>query len=119
MRHENTPKERRYTRMAQWANQFFTFAKYGFYEFWKEYDRQAKADKKQLIKGLTNGCNRCYTLNIMDAKIIKGIRKRLGFTQKQLAELIGVDQVSVNRWENNKRKPSKLALRQLERLRKK
>ena len=58
-------------------------------------------------------------LLIMDAKIIREIRKRLGFTQKQLAELIGVDQVSVNRWENNKRRPSKLALRQLERLRKK
>lgn len=42
MRHENTPKERRYIRMAQWTNQFFTFAKYDFYTFWEEYDRNAK-----------------------------------------------------------------------------
>lgn len=58
-------------------------------------------------------------LSTMDGKQIKQIRKRLSFTQKQLAELIGVDQVSVNRWENGKRKPSKLAVRQLERLKKK
>lgn len=40
MRHENTPKERKYLRLAQWANQFWTFAKYDFYEFWKAYDSQ-------------------------------------------------------------------------------
>lgn len=55
-------------------------------------------------------------LSIMDAKLVKHIRKRMGFTQKELAEKIGVDQVTVNRWENNKRRPSKLACRQLERL---
>lgn len=58
-------------------------------------------------------------LSIMDGKDIKQIRKRLGFTQKELADLVGVDQVSVNRWENGKRRPSKLAVRNLERLQKK
>lgn len=40
MRHENTPKEKRYIRMAQWANQFFTFAKYDFETFCVEYERR-------------------------------------------------------------------------------
>lgn len=58
-------------------------------------------------------------LPTMDGIEVLKIRKRLGFTQKELAELIGVDQVSVNRWEKGKRKPSKLAIRQLESLQKK
>ncbi|KKM00670.1 hypothetical protein LCGC14_1802120 [marine sediment metagenome] len=48
---------------------------------------------------------------------IKEIRNRLGYTQKQFGELLGVDQVTVNRWENDKTRPSKLAQRQLDRLR--
>lgn len=42
MRHENTPKERRYIRMAQWANQFWTFAKYSFEEFSYIFDNRGK-----------------------------------------------------------------------------
>jgi len=37
MRHENTPKEKRYIRLAQWCNQFWTFAKYDFEAFCKAY----------------------------------------------------------------------------------
>lgn len=37
MRHENTPKERRYIRLAQWCNQFWTFAKYDFETFCVKY----------------------------------------------------------------------------------
>ncbi len=40
MRHENTPKEKRYIRMAQWTNQFFTFAKYDFETFCVEYEKK-------------------------------------------------------------------------------
>ena len=40
MRHENTPRERRYIRMAQWANQFFTFRKYDFETFCVEYEKR-------------------------------------------------------------------------------
>ena len=39
MRHENTPRGRRYIRLAQWANQFWTFAKYDFGTFCKEFDK--------------------------------------------------------------------------------
>ena len=47
---------------------------------------------------------------------IKELRERLGFTQRELGELIGVNQVTVNRWENGKYKPSKLALEKLNKL---
>jgi putative transcriptional regulator len=36
-------------------------------------------------------------------------RKRLKLTQKQFAERLGVTFVSINRWENNKSNPSKMA----------
>lgn len=39
MRHENTPKEKRYIRMAEWVNQFWTFAKYDFDTFCVEYEK--------------------------------------------------------------------------------
>jgi len=52
----------------------------------------------------------------MNGKDIRKFRKKLGLTQKELAAILGVDQVTVNRWENNKARPSRLALRQLERL---
>jgi len=42
MRHENTPKQKRYVRLAQWANQFWTFAKYDFYTFCKLYEASRK-----------------------------------------------------------------------------
>ena len=38
MRHENTPKEKRYIRLAEWCNQFWTFYKYDFNTFCKEYE---------------------------------------------------------------------------------
>jgi len=38
MRHENTPKEKRYIRLAEWCNQFWTFAKYDFETFCEKYE---------------------------------------------------------------------------------
>jgi len=38
MRHDNTPKEKRYIRLAEWCNQFWTFAKYNFEDFCREYE---------------------------------------------------------------------------------
>lgn len=43
---------------------------------------------------------------------IKQLRQRLGWTQLQLAVEIGVDPMTVSRWERGKQ-PSKLALRAL------
>lgn len=40
MRHENTPKEKRYIRIAEWCNQFWTFAKYDFDTFCVEYEEK-------------------------------------------------------------------------------
>ena len=52
----------------------------------------------------------------MDNQDIKGLRKKLGMTQQELADKIGVDRVTVARWEAGEKKPSNLARRQLQRL---
>ncbi|MBF6571739.1 MAG: helix-turn-helix transcriptional regulator, partial [Candidatus Binataceae bacterium] len=40
---------------------------------------------------------------------IRRLRGRLGLTQTQLAEALGVSFASVNRWENSQSRPSGLA----------
>ena len=47
---------------------------------------------------------------------IKELRKRLGMTQQELANAVGVDRVTIARWEAGQKKPSNLARRQLARL---
>lgn len=47
---------------------------------------------------------------------IKKLRKLLKLTQKELAEKLGVDVITVSRWEREESKPSNLAKRQLARL---
>lgn len=53
------------------------------------------------------------------SKLVKELRADLGLTQEQFAAKIGVTYSTINRWENNKGKPSRLALRQIEKLQKK
>ena len=50
---------------------------------------------------------------------IKKIRESLKLTQDEFARKIGVCRATVNRWENNLREPSKLALKEIDRLIKK
>lgn len=45
---------------------------------------------------------------------IKATREKLGLTQEQLAQKIGVSFKTVNRWENGKSKPSPMARKLLE-----
>lgn len=45
MRHENTPKEKRYIRLAEWCNQFWTFAKYDFETFCIEYEKEVSVNE--------------------------------------------------------------------------
>ncbi len=52
----------------------------------------------------------------MTGKEIKELRKRLGWTQEKMAEKLDVAVSTVNRWEKNRARPSRLALRQLDRL---
>jgi|ETNmetMinimDraft_15_1059895.scaffolds.fasta_scaffold19156_2 DNA-binding transcriptional regulator YiaG len=47
----------------------------------------------------------------MDGADIRTLRKRLALTQEEFAHEIGVTFATVNRWENHKSKPSRLALR--------
>jgi len=49
---------------------------------------------------------------------ITKLRKSLNKTQEEFAALIGVTFVTVNRWESGEVKPSPIARRQLERIRK-
>ena len=48
------------------------------------------------------------------AALVKGLRRRLGLTQKQFAHRLGVTFASVNRWENGQVKPSPMARQKLE-----
>ena len=47
----------------------------------------------------------------MDGADVKKLRKRLALTQEEFAHEIGVTFATVNRWENSKSKPSRLALK--------
>ena len=41
---------------------------------------------------------------------VKAVRTKLNLSQEELAHVIGVSFATVNRWENGKTKPSKMAL---------
>ena len=43
------------------------------------------------------------------ATVIKDLRAQLGISQEELARALGVSFATVNRWENGKTSPSKLA----------
>ncbi len=43
---------------------------------------------------------------------VKEVRRRLALSQEELAHALGVSFATVNRWENGKTDPSKLAQRQ-------
>ena len=45
---------------------------------------------------------------------VKVVRKQLNLSQKELAHALGVSFATVNRWENSRTVPSKLAQRQFE-----
>jgi len=48
------------------------------------------------------------------AGLLKEIRRQLDLSQEDLARQLGVSYATVNRWENEQSKPSKLAKTQLE-----
>ena len=43
------------------------------------------------------------------AKLVKTIRRDLGYSQEQLARVLNISFSTVNRWENKKVKPSPMA----------
>jgi DNA-binding transcriptional regulator YiaG len=43
---------------------------------------------------------------------VKEVRRQLGLSQEELAHALGVSFATVNRWENGKTAPSKLAFKQ-------
>lgn len=48
------------------------------------------------------------------AALVRETRQRLGLTQTQFAQILGVSFQSVNRWENGRTKPLPLAMKQIE-----
>lgn len=52
-------------------------------------------------------------------KLVKHVREQLGLSQEDLARELGVSFATVNRWENEQSKPSKLARNQFEKFYKK
>jgi len=52
----------------------------------------------------------------MDQQDVKHIRESLKLTQEEFAHQLGVTLSTVNRWENGKTKPSRLAGREISRL---
>lgn len=50
------------------------------------------------------------------AKMIRNLRAKLGLTQEQFAAKVGVTWSTVNRWENDRGRPSPLAMRRIEEL---
>jgi putative transcriptional regulator len=50
------------------------------------------------------------------AEVVRGLRLRLGLTQEKFAARLGVTFPTINRWENGRTKPSPLALKQIEAL---
>ena len=48
------------------------------------------------------------------ATLVKEIRRQLALSQEDLARELGVSYATVNRWENEQSKPSKLAKAQLD-----
>lgn len=47
------------------------------------------------------------------AKLVKDLRRRLGLTQEQFAQKVGVTYSTVNHWENGKRAPQPFLLQRL------
>jgi len=52
----------------------------------------------------------------MNGTLIKQLRQDLGLTQEEFAHRLGVTLCTVNRWENNRSLPSRLARQQLEKM---
>jgi len=51
-----------------------------------------------------------------EVKSIKKIRSKLTLTQEQFAQRLGVSWTTISRWENNRAKPSPLAIKGIEKL---
>ena len=48
------------------------------------------------------------------AHLVRELRNRLGLTQEKMAARLGVTFPTINRWENDRAKPSPLAVKQIE-----
>ena len=49
-------------------------------------------------------------------RLVRELRKRMGLTQEKFAAKLGVTFPTINRWENDRAKPSPLAMQRIEEL---
>lgn len=61
----------------------------------------------------------CYTIHVDYSSLIKQLREKMLFTQKELAEILGVTFATVNRWEKGHHEPTMKAKRKIRSLCKK
>jgi len=52
----------------------------------------------------------------MTAKEIQKLRKKLRLTQKEFAGRLGLDAITISRWERNEQRPRPVHLRRMDRL---
>lgn len=65
------------------------------------------ADNKEVITiAIANKSSWAYNLIVLDSKHLAAIRKKLGLSQEQMARLLGVSFVTVNRWEGGHSSPT-------------
>ena len=69
-------------------------------------------------KRIDTDYSNCYNRHNMTSKEIKAVRKRLGLTQQELADMIAASQVTVARWETGLNEPKGAYLKALQELRK-
>lgn len=77
------------------------------------FDGLGKKQQYKFNKTLTHH-NKCYIIfknggAIMFSDQVKRVRMLLNFSQDKLAQSLGVSFATINRWENSKNVPSKLA----------
>jgi transcriptional regulator with XRE-family HTH domain len=66
------------------------------------------------LGSLVGTVRRKATMTDLDIpKLVKELRERLGLTQEQFAQKVGVTYGSVNHWENGKRRPQPFLVRRL------
>ena len=69
---------------------------------------------KQLVVLLGANTHKGFAMTEKFSEIVKRVRYQLSLSQEDLAHKIGVSFATINRWENGKTAPSRLALAQFD-----
>ncbi len=75
---------------------------------------EIKHDKKRFVRLLIYNPPETVTEPLEISDLVRELRQRCGLTQQEFSACLGVTFVTVNRWENQHSKPSKMAMKLLE-----